>query len=449
VNNACDAALIEAEEVLSRAPADPQARANKAAALEAMEDYGASAEIWRTLISDFPDRPDLRIRYGHALRSMGARADAISAYRDAIALNPATGGAWWSLADLKTFRFSLGDIATMEAHLAGNAVASGDRERIHFALGKAYADLEQYDRSFAHYAKGNALHRLGIKHDPDVLSSYVSRCKRSLTKEFFQSRRHGGCDDASPIFLVGMARAGSTLVEQILASHSRIEGTRELSDLASLFAHIQSDIIPRAGAEYPAALTAIPPETLRELGQRYLETTRKHRKLGRPFFLDKMGANFVHVGLLQLILPRAKIVDVRRHPMACGFSIFAQLFPQGQNDSYRLTEIGRLYRDYVELMEHFDRVLPGKIHRIFYEDLVAEPEKEIRRMLDYLELPFEESCLRFHQTDRVVTTASSEQVRRPIYRDSIEQWRHYEPWLEPLKRALGPVLDAYPGIPSF
>ena len=200
---------------------------------------------------------------------------------------------------------------------------------------------------------------------------------------------------------------------------------------------------------YPDLLGMLDAADFRQIGERYLESTRAYRKLARPHFIDKMGANFAHIGLLQLILPNAKIVDVRRHPMACGFSIFAQLFPKGENDAYSLADIGRHYHDYVELMAHFDRVLPGRVHRVAYENLVAEPEAEIRKLLDYLDLPFEPACLEFHKTERVVATVSSEQVRSPLYRDALEQWRHYEPWLGPLKEALGPVLDAYPSVPDF
>lgn len=407
-----------------------------AEALEAVEDYAAAAAQWRALLSDHPARPDLWIRLGHALRGMGAMDDCIAAYRRAIALDPASGGAYWSLADLKTFRFDAAEMEHMEAQLARTGLAAEERVRLHFALGKAYADRALHETSFAHYAKGNALHRVRLKHDPDILSAYVARCKRLFTAELFRGR--GGCDSAAPIFVVGMARSGSTLVEQILASHSQVEGTRELSDLAAL-ARLPG---------YPESLAGLDASALTEMGQRYLARTEPHRKLGRPRFVDKMGANFVHVGLIRLILPNAAIVDVRRHPLACGLSNFMQLFPSGQNDAYRLSDIGRLYRDYVELMAHFDRVLPGAVHRVFYETLVSEPEREIRRLLDRLDLPFEPACLDFHRNVRAVTTASAAQVRRPLYRDALEQWRPYEPWLGPLKTALGPVLDAYPQAPA-
>jgi tetratricopeptide (TPR) repeat protein len=441
-------ALSEVETLLKQEPRNPLFRMLQAHVRESVEDYAASAATWRALCTDYPNRSDCWVRYGHALRSMGSRDESIAAYRHAIKIDPSTGGAWWSLADLKTFRFDEAEIECMEGQLPRADLSTDDRTRLHFALGKAFADRKFYEQSFGHYVKGNALHRLGFNHDPDLLTAYVARCKALFTTEFFRARAGSGDDSAEPIFVVGLPRSGSTLVEQILASHSQIEGTKELSDLAAIPGYIRTDIAPNNGAGYPGILETLDAETLKTLGQRYLHTTRAHRKLGRPFFVDKMGPNFVHIGLLQLILPNAKIVDVRRHPLACGFSIFAQLFPKGQNDAYRLTDIGHHYRCYVELMAHFDSVLPGKVHRVLYEDLVANPETKVRRLLDYLNLPFEPTCLEFYKTNRAVTTVSSEQVRSPIYRDALEQWRHYEPWLGPLIEILGPVLTDYPAVPE-
>jgi len=364
-----------------------------------------------------------------------------------VAIDPSSGPAWWSLADLKTFRFEDADVAVMQAQLARRDLPGPDRVRLHFALGKADADRALYEASFFHYAQGNALHRATIRHDPAVLSSYVANCKQVFTPEFFARRAGYGVPSRAPIFVVGMMRAGSTLVEQILATHTQIEGTRELSDLAAVSRQIQVDAATE-GIPYWQALERLDADAAASMGARYLAAVEPHRKLGRPFFLDKMGANFTQIGLIQLLLPQARIVDVRRHPMACGLSIFSQLFPHGQNDAYKLEDIGRLYRDYVELTAHFDAVLPGRVHRVFYEDLVAQPEREIRRLLDYLGVPFEARCLEFHRTERVVATVSAEQVRRPIYKDALEQWRHFEPWLGPLADALGPVLAAYPAVPD-
>ncbi|MGD0193075.1 MAG: sulfotransferase [Rhizomicrobium sp.] len=443
-----EAALVEADKLLARNPHNALFRRLKAIALETIGEHAAAAQVWRALLDDHPNHPETWRRYGHALRATGRRDDAIAAYRTAIGIAPSFGGAWWALADLKSFRFSADDIALMEMRIARTDLVPEDRARLHFALGKAHADAASYEKSFAHYAKGNALDRLRIDHDPDVLTAYVARCKTLFTAEFYRARAGAGSQRADPIFLVGMLRAGSTLVEQILASHSQIEGTKELPELAALANHVQSEHGEKSGARYPEALAKLDPSLLRGLGEHYLESVQVHRKTDAPYFTDKMGPNFVHAGMIHLILPNAKIVDVRRHPLACGFSNFVQVFPNGQNDAYRLSDIGRTYRDYVALMAHIDRVLPGRVHRVIYEQLVADPETETRRLLAYLGLPFEAACLEFYKTDRVVTTASSEQVRSPIYRDAVEQWRHFEPWLGPLKNALGDVLTAYPDAPA-
>jgi tetratricopeptide (TPR) repeat protein len=444
---AASAALDDIELLLAEQARNPEFRALKATALEAVEDHAAAVEIWRALIEDHPEAVGAWVRYGTALRLLGRREEGIAAYRRAIAIEPSSGEAWWALADLKTFRFEDADVREMERQLARPDLAPADRVRLHFALGKSNADREQYETSFGHYAKGNAMHRSGIKHDPAVLSAYVADCKRVFTTDFLAQRSGFGSPSHAPIFVVGMMRSGSTLVEQILASHSQIEGTRELSDLAAVSRQLQGEAAS-AGLSYWQVLERMTADDAARLGERYLAAVEPHRKLGRPFFLDKMGANFAHIGLIQMILPEARIIDVRRHPLACGLSIFSQLFPHGQDDCYRLEDIGRLYRDYVELTAHFDSVLPGRIHRVFYEDLVAHPEQEIRRLFEHLGVPFEAQSLEFHKTQRVVATASSEQVRRPIYKDALDQWRHFEPWLEPLKSSLGPVLAAYPGAPQ-
>ncbi len=444
---AAPAALEDAQALLAKEPGNPNFRALKARSLEAVEDYAASVEIWRALTEDHPNVVTGWVRYGNALRLLGRREDSVAAYRRAISIEPGSGEAWWALADLKTFRFEGADVAGMEAQLSRPGLATEDRVRLHFALGKANADRAMYEASFQHYAEGNALHRSTIEHDPAVLSGYVGRCREFFTMEFFARRAGFGSPSRAPVFVVGMMRAGSTLVEQILASHSQIEGTRELSDLGAISRQLQVDAAAR-GVSYWEVLEGLGAEDAATLGARYLAAVEPHRRLGKPFFLDKMGANFTQVGLIQMLLPEARIIDVRRHPMACGLSIFAQLFPRGQNDSYKLEDIGRLYRDYVELMAHFDAVLPGKVHRVCYEDLVAEPECEIRRLFDYIGVPFEARSLDFHQTQRVVATVSSEQVRQPIYKDALDQWRHFEPWLQPLANSLGPVLAAYPAAPE-
>jgi tetratricopeptide (TPR) repeat protein len=440
------AAMEDVEILLAKDPRDPQFRALKAQALEAVEDHAAAAEIWRALAEEYPDEPAGWIRYGTALRLLGRREECIAAYRRALAIDPSSGEAWWALADLKTFRLDDAEVARMQAQLRRADIAKPDQVRLHFALGKANADRAHHEAAFSHYAQGNALHRSTLKHDPAVLGAYVAGCKQFFTREFFEQRSGFGSPGAGPVFVVGMMRAGSTLVEQILASHSQIEATRELADLSTISRQLQADATSK-GIDYWQRLALIDAEEAARLGERYRAAVEPHRRLGRPLFLDKMGANFALIGLIRLILPDAKLIDVRRHPMACGLSIFTQLFPSGQNDCYRLEEIGLLYRRYVELCAHFDAVLPGLVHRVFYEDLVGQPGAEVRRLCDYLGLPFEPACLDFHQSSRVVTTVSAEQVRRPIYQDALEQWRYYEPWLGPLAQSLGPVLEAYPSVP--
>lgn len=441
------AALEDAQALLAEQPRNADFHALHARALEAMEDYADAADIWRRLAEEHPDTAACWLRYGTALRLLGQRDEAVAAYRRAIAADASCGDAWWALADLKTFRFEDAEVAEMQAQASRPATPAADRVRLHFALGKALADRALYEQSFQHYAQGNALHRATIRHDPAALGAHVERCRQLFTADFFATRAGFGSPSQAPIFVVGMMRAGSTLVEQVLASHSQVEGTRELSDLAAVSRQLQAAAAGE-GLGYWQKLEQLGADEAARLGAGYLAAVEPHRRLGKPFFLDKMGANFALVGLIQMILPNARIVDVRRHPLACGFSIFSQLFPHGQNDCYRLEDIGQAYRDYVGLMAHVDQVLPGRVHRVFYEDLVVEPEREVRRLLDHLGLPFEAGCLAFHQTRRVVATASSEQVRRPIYRDALEQWRHFEPWLAPLANSLGPVLDAYPRVPQ-
>jgi hypothetical protein len=328
--------------------------------------------------------------------------------------------------------------------LARHELAGDDRYRLHFALGKALEDQGGYAEAFEHYRKGSSLRGPQDQYDPEIPSRNVRSSRALFTREFFVAHTGFGCSAPDPIFIVGLPRSGSTLIEQILSSHSAVEGTSELHDITQIALQVDA-----GSGTYPDILGRLDAVRLRELGEEYLARTRVHRKVDRPFFTDKMPSNFEHIGLIHLILPNAKIVDVRRHPLACGIAVFKHDFVRNMDYTYSLTHIGRYYRDYVELMAHFDAVLPGRVHRVFYENMVRDPETEIRRLLDYCGVPFEASCLRFHETARTVRTASSEQVRRPIYADAVEQWRNYEPWLGPLKSALGPVLDLYPAVPVF
>ena len=446
--NQPEAALAELDFLLRDDPSNPGHRNLKAVVLCRIGDYAPAIELYDGLLREYPGQPRAWLSYGHALKTAGLTDRAIDAYRRSLRLDPAFGEAWWSLANLKTFRFDDADLAAMQAQLAQEDLAVEHRFHLDFALGKAREDRGEYARSFAHYRDGNALRRASVPYHADDTSARVAHARRLYTHEFFERRAGFGADAPDPIFIVGLPRAGSTLLEQILSSHSMVEGTTELPEIISLTRMLRRQGDGRGPAPYHDVLATLDADAVRALGEQYLSRTRVHRHAGRPFFIDKMPNNFAHVGLIHLALPNAKIIDARRHPMACCFSGFKQHFARGQGFSYDLEDLGRYYRDYVELMAHFDAVLPGRIHRVIHEALVEDTEAEVRRLLDYCGLPFEEGCLRFFENDRPVRTASSEQVRRPINRDGFDQWRHYEPWLAPLAAALGPVLEAYPDVPK-
>ncbi len=437
-------ALREADRLLEGDPGNAGARNLKAAILARIGEVQQSAEIYRQILDEHPGHPKIWQSYGHSLKTAGRQEESIAAYRRSIELAPAFGEAYWSLANLKTFRFTADDVRAMLDQLAADDVEIEDRFHFHFALGKALEDSGDFESSFEHYAEGNRLRRSVIDYDAEDLSGYVRRSRALLTEDFFASRRGLGSPAADPIFIVGLPRAGSTLVEQILSSHSLVEGTQELPDLGVIARQLAGRKRRSEPSHYPEAMAGLGADQLRALGERYLEQTRIQRRTGLPFFIDKMPNNWEHLALIHLILPNAKVIDARRHPMSCCFSVFKQHFARGQRFSYELGELGRYYRDYVDLTAHIDSVLPGRVHRVHYERMVEDTEGEVRRLLDYCGLPFEESCLRFYENERAVRTASSEQVRRPIYRDALEQWTHYEPWLGPLRDALGPALTGYP-----
>jgi len=444
------AALEEADRLLAGDARDPVGRNLKAAILGGLGRYDESLELYASVLAEYPEQQSVWLNYGHALKTAGRQEEGIAAYRRSIALAPRSGAAFWGLANLKTFRFTSADVDAMRAAIASEKLAADDRAQLHFALGKALEDSGHYEESFASYAEANRLRRLSSAYDGERTTARLERSRQILTADFFSARRGYGTDAPDPIFIVGMPRAGSTLLEQILASHSAVEGTMELPNIASMVA----DLVHERGAgrgtsPYPALLAELDAARCRALGERYLAETRVQRKTQRRFFIDKMPNNFAHLGLIQLILPNAKIIDARRHPLACCFSVFKQNFARGQEFGYDLGDLGSYYRDYVALLSHFDNVLPGRIHRVFYERMIEGTEGEVRRLLDYCGLPFEEGCLRFYENERAVRTASSEQVRQPIFREALEHWRHFERWLEPLRTALGPVLSSYPDVPQF
>ena len=436
-------AIMQADFLLKDDPRNAGVRALKAAALGQIGDYGAAADTYETLLAEHPGQPKAWMSYGHALKALGKQSACIDAYRKSIGLSPRLGEAWWSLANLKTIRFSADDIAQMKAQLGRNDLGDEDRWHLDFALGKALEDAEAYGESFAHYRDANRLRRKALDYDAHDISDHVARSISFFTRDFFAARAGQGCNAPDPVFIVGLPRSGSTLIEQILASHSAIEGTMELPDIVSIARRLGGKMKRSDRSTYPEMLATLDAGALGSLGEEYLQRTRIHRRLGRPFFIDKMPNNFLHVGLIRLVLPRAKIVDARRHPLACCFSVYKQHFARGQGFSYDLDDIARYYLDYAALLAHFDDVLPGVVHRICYENLVASPEREIRALLEYCGLSFEENCLRYYENARPVRTASSEQVRQPLYRESLEQWRHFEGWLEPLKAALAPVVAEY------
>ena len=422
------------ERLLALEPGNLAYRALQAGAYSLLGRSEQALSILADLVVEYPENQLVWMYYGHALRSARRTEEAIDAYRRSAQLNPQFGEVWFSLANLKTFRFTSADIDTMRTQLARADIPDEDRWHFEFSLGNALEQAGDFAASFEHYARGNALRRAAVAYDPGRNTRLVARTRALFTREFFASRAGAGCPSREPIFIVGLPRAGSTLLEQILASHSQVEGTRELPDIPAFARELGAwDAAP----VYPESVARLSRAELTALGERYLRQTRPHRLLGRPYFIDKMGDNFLNVGLIQLILPNARIIDARRAPLACCFSNFKQHFISGVWFSYGLEDLGRYYREYVELMAHFDAVLPGRIHRVHYEDVVADLEGEVRRLLDYCGLPFEEQCLRFHETRRVVQTASSEQVRRPLYSDSVDEWREFEPWLGPLKDALG------------
>jgi tetratricopeptide (TPR) repeat protein len=440
-------AAVQLDTLLAKDPQNLLYRELAASVLAALGKHAEAAQRYGSLAQDYPQSAEFEVHHGISLRAVGRTDDCAAAYRRAITLSPARGDAYWALANLPAFRFGDGDIAQMLAQLARPELASDTRAYFHSALGAAYGTRESWADSFDHFAKANAIRRIGIAYDPDSTTARVAKLATLFTRAFFQSRIGSGCRSAAPIFVVGMQRAGSTLVEQMLASHSAVEGAGELPDLPVLARAVETRIDGEGGASPEAAVAQLDAEALKDLGERYVERTRARTCHGRPFFIDKQPYNFWRIGLIQLILPEAKIVDVRRHPLACCFSNFTKIARHPLPFLHRQSDLGRYYADYVKLMAHFDHVLPGTVHRVIYERLVTDTEAELRRLLAYLDLPFERACLEFHANGRAFDSASNEQVRMPIFREGLEQWRPYEPWLAPLKAALGRVIETYPGTP--
>jgi tetratricopeptide (TPR) repeat protein len=409
----------------------------KAATLGRLGDFEQALDLYQQVLERAPNQPRVLMSYGHMLKTIGRLDEAIAAYRKAISINPALGEAWWSLANLKTVRFSDEDIAAMELALADRSLKDDDRFHLEFALGKAFHDLGRSEDAFGHYASGNALRRKYHPFDSDHLARLVDRSIEIFSAELLASP--GGNPALDPIFVVGMPRSGSTLVEQILSSHSLVEGTSELADMPA---------IARGRGKYPASAAELTAQEREQAGAEYLRRSAVQRRTARPFFIDKLPNNWMFAPFIHFVLPNAKIIDTRRHPLGCCMSNFRQHFARGQDFTYDLADLGRYYANYVRLMAHVDSVVPGRVHRVVYERMVDDTEAEVRALLAYCGLEFEPACLEYYKTERAVRTPSSEQVRQPIYRDSADEWRRYQPHLEPLQEALGPVLEAYPDVPA-
>jgi tetratricopeptide (TPR) repeat protein len=436
-------ALQHIDRLLADDPDNLGYLAVKAVTLRRAGEFEAAAACDEHVLRLRPEDASVWANYGDMLRTLGRREECEAAYRRAILLRPDAADAYWGLANLKTLRFSADDIEAMRVQLARIDLGETERTLISMALGKALEDEGDYAASFAAYRDANALWARRFPFNAEDASAFVQRARALFTPAFFEERCGAGDPAPDPIFIVGMPRSGSTLVEQIVASHSAVEGTMELQEVFNL--------ARRLGLQgpYPEMLRQLPTEAFAQLGAAYIEDTRLYRKSPRPFFIDKMPNNFEQIGLIHLMLPNAKIIDVRRNPMACCWSNYKQHWAAGQYFAYDLHSLGVYYRAYVELMAHFDAVLPGRVHRVIYEDLIADPEQQTRALLAACGLPFEEACLRFYETKRTVRTPSSEQVRQPISAARMEDWRRFEAWLEPLREALGPALTAYPAAPPL
>ncbi len=429
-------ALEELDKLLALDPDNRTYKTTYATACVGLGDNARALELYRELLQGAPQAADLRLSVAHVLKTQGKQQEAIEEYRSAAACRPNYGDAYWSLANLKIYRFPDDEVERMRTAVDAADTPPVDRYHLCFALGKALEDRSEYAESFAYYERGNALKKAEIRFRIEPIERSARLQTSICTHSLFASRRGGGSPDPAPIFIVGLPRAGSTLLEQILASHSKVEGTMELADIPRLVQQLQGREVNESPPRYPAVLAELGADQIRQMGDKYIADTAMYRS-GKPFFIDKMPNNFRHIGLIQLILPNAKIIDARREPMACCFSNFKQLFAAGQEFTYSIDDIARYYRTYVQLMDHWNSVLPGKILQVQHEGVVEDLESNVRRLLDFCGLDFEPACLEYYKTERSIRTASSEQVRRPISREGLDQWRNFEPWLGHLRTALG------------
>ena len=418
-------------------------------ALSGEDIYEDAIKLYERVVTDHPSVASNWISYGYVLRIVGRQDESLAKFRRAIELDPTIGEAWWAIADLKAGRFTDEDLDVLKALVKRTDLPSADLAQLNFALARAIEQFGDPSSAFPHYVDGNRLRAETSTHDADAVSRHVDKSIALFTPEFFSARAGTGEPASDPILVLGMPRAGSTLIEQILDSHRDIEGVSELPELTGLANWLgNSQYAGFVDTPYLEKLAGLAAAELKRLGRAYIWNSGLKRRTMKPYFVDKMPNNWLHLGLILSILPNAKIIDARRHPLDCSVSNFRQFFAKGQDFSYNLTDMGRFYADYVRMMAHFDRILPGRIHRVIHEDLVADPEPEVRRMFDYLNIPFDDACLRFYENKRAVGTASSEQVRRPINREGVDQWRRFDPWLGELRQALGPIVDAYPDVPD-
>jgi tetratricopeptide (TPR) repeat protein len=432
----------ELDQLLKKEPENRVLKTLYATSSVGLGEHQGAIGLYQELLRGDPADADLHLSIAHAQKTLGQRQEAIDSYHRAAACRPDFGDAYWSLANLKTYRFTDDELTRMRAAESAPTTALVDRYHLCFALGKGLEDKGEYAESFRYYELGNALQRSEIKYRPEIIENNTRQQIEVCTPEFFARLAGCGAQNPDPIFIVGLPRSGSTLLEQILASHSRVEGTQELANVQQIVRNLRGRDPDLNNPRYPRILAQMSGEEFVALGEQYLAATRVYRT-GKPLFIDKMPNNFRHVGLIHLMLPNARIIDARREPMACCFSNLKQLFANGQEFTYSIEDIARYYRTYLELMRHWDRVLPGRILRIQHEDVVDDLEGNVRRILDFCGLEFEPACIEFHKTERSVRTASSEQVRLPIFREGLDQWTNFEPWLEPLKIALGDALNHY------
>ncbi|MFT5573342.1 MAG: tetratricopeptide (TPR) repeat protein [Cryomorphaceae bacterium] len=435
-------ALEQAQKLHAIDPNNISFEVTLASETQAVGDFDKALEIYDRVLSKHGDQHSVFAARGHALKTVGKTEDAIESYRSAYKIKVDFGDAYWSLANLKTYKFSQSEIDQMREQQAKQTTSSNDRVHMCFALGKAYEDRAEFSESFDFYQRGNAIKHQSSQYKPERLEKEFEQQKELFNADFFEQRLGQGCSSSAPIFIVGLPRSGSTLLEQILASHSQVDGTMELANIIGLAHRLGGRRSNKQAARYPAVLADLDAEQLRSFGDDFINDTQIHRQ-GAAFFIDKMPNNFRHIALIKLILPNAKIIDARREPMACCFSGFKQLFAEGQEFSYGLDLIGRYYKSYVDIMSHWEEVLPGAILRVQHENVLDDLELQVRRILEYCELPFEAQCLEFHKTERAVRTPSSEQVRQPIFKTAVQQWQHYEQYLPDLKENLGAALTAY------